>query len=167
MRGDSEINIYLNTNYPMTETNNTPRKELGKFIHKRIITRLWLYFGISAVLLGVVIYNILKNHIGLGLPLVGLVAGVTMGIVFSRINKLSWDQGAAQVISRMDTFGIVLLVVYIVFEVFREHLVGYFVHGPSLFAVSFAVLAGVMYGRVLGMRGRIRQIFRDQNINSF
>jgi hypothetical protein len=80
------------------------------------------------------------------------------------MQKLSWDHITGKIISRMDTLGIFLLIIYIPFEIFREKIVGLFVHGPIVFVVSFALLSGIMYGRVLGIRGKIRSLFKEQNL---
>jgi hypothetical protein len=79
---------------------------------------------------------------------------------------ISWDKNAKKVVSRLDIFGGVVLAAYILFEIEREHFVSLFIHGPTVAAVSFTVLAGVMIGRVLGTRGRIRTILKDQRVFS-
>jgi Kef-type K+ transport system membrane component KefB len=79
--------------------------------------------------------------------------------------KISWDSTAEQVISKFDFFGIVILFLYIGFEIFRERIVEQFVHGPSVVAVSFAVLAGIMYGRVMGISGKINKIFKEEGVS--
>lgn len=80
------------------------------------------------------------------------------------MQKLSWDHESGKIISRMDTLGVALLLIYIPFEIFREKIIGLFIHGPAVFTVSFALLSGLMYGRVLGIRGKIRSLFKEQNL---
>jgi hypothetical protein len=141
---------------------NLTRNQKRGFVDKKLRNRLGLYLFISVVIFGVVVYQITQNNIGISLPLLGLIVGVFIGILFSRTYKIYWDHDGQQVVSRMDSYGIALLVLYILFEIFRERIVGIFVPGPALFGVSFAVLAGVMYGRVLGMRGKIGRIIKEQ-----
>ncbi len=140
------------------------KRELRDKISKRLRTRLIIYFVISVLILGIAIFHIVKDQASLGLTSIGFFIGIIVGIIVSRMYKVVWDEHAAEVISTFDSIGIVFLVFYVAFEIFRERIVGLFIHGPSVVAVSFAILAGVMYGRVLGTRGKIRDIFKEQDL---
>ncbi|MEJ0001868.1 MAG: hypothetical protein WDN09_01635 [bacterium] len=141
-----------------------PFNDLKDKVHKRLRMRVIIYFVISIVVLGVSIFHILKDGANAFLALVGLLVGIVIGTVVARMYKISWDKNAAQVISKFDAVGVIILVLYVVFEVFRSKIVGYFVHGPSVLAVSFAILAGIMYGRVFGIRGKVRQVFEEEGV---
>jgi hypothetical protein len=78
--------------------------------------------------------------------------------------KISWDQGAQKVIARLDDLGLVILILYIIFESAHKIIVGMFVHGPELVGISLAVFDGILIGRVIGVRGKIQEIFEKQNI---
>jgi hypothetical protein len=133
-------------------------------VHKRIRIRLIIYFVVSILVLAISIFHIVKDNANWLAALVGLVIGFFLGLIVSRAFKLSWNEKAAQITSSFDAIGITLLVLYILFEIFRNKIVANFVSGPSVIAVSFAVLSGVMYGRVIGTRGKIRRIFREEGI---
>lgn len=139
-------------------------KDFSHHIDKRLQMRLRIYFIIAAVLLCIVIYNIGKGDINFFAAVGALVTGAFIGIITSRMFHLSWDKDARKVVSRLDMFGGVVLVLYILFEVFRDRIVGLLIHGPEVAAASFTVLAGVMIGRVLGTRGRIRTILKEQSV---
>ncbi len=94
------------------------------------------------------------------MPLVGLFVGT----IASRILTITWDKGAKKVISRMDIVGATMLIVYTVFELYRSEIVAYFVSEHDIVSVSFALLAGIMYGRLLGIKGKIGEIFEKQKI---
>lgn len=138
---------------------------LRPHLNKRIWTRLLLYFAISVILFIVTIFSAVRHDIFFGYVLAGLVIGSLLGIFLSRINKLSWDNNAEHIISQLDLYGGILLVVYILFEVFREKIVEQFVPEPVVSTVGFALLAGIIYGRFLGMRGKIFKILREQGIS--
>ncbi len=139
-------------------------KELGDKVHTRLKRRIVLFLGISVIMTGISIFHIIRDGASILHTIVGIVIGLIIGLSVSRIFVISWDGKAGQVISKFDTVGIILLVMYIVFEIFRTKIVGYFVNRHSVFAVSFAILAGIMYGRFLGIRGKIRQIFEEEGI---
>lgn len=142
----------------------SPLTEFKANIHKRIRIRLVLYFIVSVLMLAVSVFHIVKDGANVLLSLVGLVLGILIGVLASRMFKISWDTTSSQVIAVFDALGIAILVGYVIFEIFREKIVSQFVHGPSVIAVSFMVLAGLMYGRVLGTHGKIRTIFKEQGI---
>lgn len=66
-----------------------------------------------------------------------------------------------KLIGEMDVLGAVLLLAYVLIDVYHEQLVSQFVRGPLLASSSLAFLAGIMYGRVLGMSRKIEYLFRN------
>lgn len=138
--------------------------DLKEKVHKRLRIRIIIYFVISLILIGVSIFHMAKDNASVLLSTVGFLAGNLIGLIVSRMFKISWDHSAEQVISTFDVIGIIVLLGYVAFEIFRTRIVEYFVHGPSVIAVSFAVFAGLMYGRVLGIRGKIISVFREQGL---
>ena len=94
--------------------------------------------------------------------LLGVVAGTGVGIIFSRMYRTSWDKNAKKVISQLDTFGFGILLLYIVFEVLRDDIVKFFTDDRQVATTGFAVLAGVILGQVIGLRGRIIEILQEQ-----
>lgn len=140
------------------------QSEFKDKIHKRLRIRLMIYFVLAVVILGISIFHIIRDQASFIFCIIGFMAGLGIGILATRMFKISWDTNATQVISRFDAIGIVILILYILFEINREKIVEHFISGPSVIAVSFAVLSGLMCGRVLGIRGKISSIFREQGI---
>lgn len=135
-----------------------------KHIDKALQRRLYLYFGIAVILIAILIGNVARGALRLDLGILGLLAGIGIGIIASRMFHTSWNTDTEKVVSRLDAFGICVLVFYILFEVFRERIVGFFTHNIQVGTVGFAVLAGVMFGRVLGTRGKIMVVLKEQKI---
>lgn len=133
-------------------------------IDKRLRFRLRLYFAISLILLGIFIYNLFRGSLRVDYGIIALFAGIGIGIIASRMFHTSWNKDAKKVVSRLDMFGIGILILYIVFEILRERIVGYFTHNTQVGPVGFAVLAGIMFGRVIGTRGKIIEILKEQEI---
>lgn len=90
--------------------------------------------------------------------------GVMFGVISSRMFRTSWDDQANQVISRMDKFGIAILIAYIVVEFNRTAIVRYVTHNVQVAPISFSILAGIMIGRFIGTRGRIINVLKEQKI---
>jgi hypothetical protein len=136
----------------------------AKHIDKKLQRRLRVYFILSAILLVVLAVNMVRHQLGLVYGLSGLLSGLVLGIISSRMFRLSWDKDAARVVSRFDAFGIGVLVVYVLIEVFRNSIISYFTHGDQVTTTGLAVLAGIMIGRGLGTRGRIMQLLKEQGV---
>lgn len=132
----------------------TERKALTKdarqHVDPKLRRSLRLFLVISAVLLAVVIYETIRDHTSVGYVALGLIAGISVGILLSRMYEISWDHGGQRATYRIDIIGGIVLVLYVLFSFFRSNLVGFFVQGQSVAAISMAVLAGGMFGRVLG-----------------
>src|SRR5579862_7983779 len=86
-------------------------------LDKRLRFRLRLYFLITLILFGILIYDIARGALRFDYGFLGLLAGAGVGIISSRMFHTSWDKDAKKVISRLDTFGFGILLLYIVFEI--------------------------------------------------
>jgi hypothetical protein len=136
----------------------------AKHIDTKLRFRLRIYIAISIILVGLLIYNVATGALRIDLGLLGLAGGILIGIVTSRMFHTSWNHDTQKVVSRLDIFGVGILILYIFFELFRDPIVGYFTHDTQVGTVGFAVLAGSMFGRVLGTRGQIMKILREQEV---
>lgn len=136
----------------------------GDKIHLRMKLRLLLYFVLAIAILSVSLFHIIRDNANVLYSCLGLIAGGLIGVVLSRMYKIFWDEQTTQVISKYDAFGISIFIVYIMFELSREEIVARFVNGPSVVAVSFAVWGGVMIGRILGIRRKIKGIFKQEGV---
>jgi hypothetical protein len=140
------------------------RRKHTKHIDKKLRNRLRLYAVISVILSGIVIYDIFVGIVSFFFALIGITVGAALGIVSSRMYHLSWDHDAKKVISRMDIFGIIILVLYIISALLRRIVIEQFVHGPAVWGVTFALATGIMIGRVVGMRGKIIRVLQEQDV---
>lgn len=141
------------------------RHEAGKrYVHPKLRRSLRIYFIVSLIVLILVIYDMFRDHANPLLVLLGLIVGIIVGKMFTRIYKITWDDKGGNVIQNMDIYGIVLIIFYIAFDLSREHLVEIFIHGGSVASVSLALLAGAFYGRVLGSIKVIRRVIKDEKV---
>ena len=133
-------------------------------LHNRLRWQVVLYCLLGLVFLAISTYYTIQESFRLAFPLGGFLFGTIAGVIFSRIYRISWDHGAEQVIGRFDGLGFSLFIVYIIFEIFRNKIIALFVHGPAIIITSFALLSGIMAGRVIGIRGKVQDVLREQNI---
>ncbi len=135
-----------------------------KHVHGRVLVQLVIFFLVSAGLLVAVSYDAITGEIGLGLVALGLVIGLAVGFVVGKIFKLRWHQDTAKVVMSIDKMGFVLIAVYIAFRVFGEQLLGEYVHGAALSALTFAFLLGILVGRFVGVWNGVSRILTEQGI---
>ncbi len=139
-------------------------KKMRPHLHRYLRLRLGIYLVIAIVVGVFVIFNSVRNSIPGVFAIVGVLFGIVIGALFSRIHKISWDEKASKVIARMDVFGIVIMILYTLFEIFREKIVGKFVGQADVTVTSFSVLTGIMYGRVIGIRGNIKNVLNKKDL---
>lgn len=81
-----------------------------------------------------------------------------IGILVSRMYRLSYDEEARQVAGRIDWVGGVILLLYIVFAIFRNRLFTPFVEASQLAGFFISLSAGTMFGRLVGTGRGIRRV---------
>ena len=137
------------------------REQLDKHIPSRLRTRVRLYLGISFLIVLAIIYRVVAHGGGLLYPLIALAIGIIVGVLVSRMYLLSWDTQAEQVVSRIDIYGTILLVVYILFEITGEHFIRQWFEGPEVLTIILALAGGAVLGRGLGIGRRMVQVLRE------
>lgn len=140
------------------------RTHARKHINPKLRRNLRLFLLISVVLVIVVIVESIRFHAVIWQVVLGLLVGIILGSLFARMYKISWDKDAQHVTSRIDLYGVGVLLLYVVFELFRDTIVHVFTHSESVPAISLALLAGTMYGRVIGSGRVIMKILKEQEI---
>jgi hypothetical protein len=123
-----------------------------------------MLLGISGILLAIVVFNIVfrgANPLFAGiLALVGILLGM---FVFSRMNKIVWDEEAELVqTQKMDIVGYGILALYIAFELgLRTFLHDYFPITAT--ALLLAGVFGVLFGRVIGSVVEIHRVYTSSH----
>ena len=115
-------------------------------------------------MLGVIIYDLFQNTISFPLAVIAIGIGVLIGLVAGRMFKIHWHEEKNKVVSRLDELGIVILILYIGFAIFRGRIFGSWIHGSVLTAFTFAFFSGTMFGRFMTMGFKIRSILYGRGI---
>jgi hypothetical protein len=138
-------------------------KKHVRHIDKKLRSRLRLYVLLSLAMISIVVFNWLQHKLSLELSVLCMGGGLIIGIISSRMFHISWSHDAKQVVSQFDLIGGIVLGGYILFELSREWVFAHYLT-PIAFAATFAFVAGTMIGRVLGTRGKIIQILKEQGV---
>ena len=137
-----------------------------KHIDRKLIFRIRIFYVIGIILTGLMLYDVLEGIIGIELSLSGFILGLFLGFIATRMFIIHWHEERAKVVSRFDTIGIIIMLFYVAFSISRSWLFGHWIHGSVLTAFTYSILAGIMIGRIVGMRLKIKNILSEQFISS-
>ena len=137
------------------------REHLDKYVHSRLRTRVRLYLAISAAIVLAIVYRVVVHGGGILYPLIALVIGIVVGVFLSRMFNVSWDKDAEKVVSRIDIYGAVFLIVYVIFELSGEHFIEQWFSGPEVLTVILSLAGGAVLGRGVGMAGKMLRVLRS------
>jgi hypothetical protein len=140
-------------------------KDFTKQVHPTLRRRIRLFLLLSAIMLALVISDIFNGTLSIQISLLAIVIGGIVGFITSRIFNLSWDKNGLHVVGTIDAIGWVVLIAYILFESVRATLFQTIIHtASSPTAITFAFIAAAFFTRVLGLRGRIIKILKDEKV---
>ncbi len=138
------------------------RKEVGRFVHRKLLFRLRRLALLFILIVAIVVDEVLLNYISWYMAAGGFLLGLILGVVVGRhMHQISWDAETSKAITRMDSFGIILLLAYLIFSILRRWIFSHWLQGYTLTAFSLSIGAGGMLGRLFVTRKKIRQILKD------
>ena len=136
-----------------------------KHIDRKLIFRIRIFYLIGIILTGLMLYEVLEGIIGIELSLGGFLLGLFLGFLATRMFIIHWHDEGAKVVSRFDTIGIIIMLLYVAFSASRTWLFGHWIHGSVLTAFTYSILAGIMIGRIVGMCLKIKNILSEKSIS--
>lgn len=129
-----------------------------QYVDRSIRTQLLILTVIDLVMLGILAVDIAGGTLGLAAGVAGLLGGVALGVVASRIRRIEWDETASHVVAKLDAIGAIILVGYLGAMLARDWVLGHWAEGPALAALGLSVTAGTLAGRVLGTRRGVHKV---------
>jgi hypothetical protein len=144
---------------------NKSPKHYRHYIDKKLLFRLRLYLAIFFALLLFISIDSWRNTVAWYIGVGGGVVGIVVGILISRMSKLSFDKNEQKVISQFDRLGVIILIAYLGFVMVRNTIFGNFIHGASLSVFTLSITAGSMLGRVIITRYGIIDLLEAANIH--
>ncbi len=113
----------------------------------------------------VVASDIARGTLSLNWAFISFITGTAIGLISSRIFRLSWDKSKQSVMSRIDTTGWIVLVSYIAFEIARAYVVQERISGSGMgIAITFAFVASAFLSRVYSLRIRIIKVLKQNQV---
>jgi hypothetical protein len=137
---------------------------IHRHIHRRVLFQIIILVVIAIALFVAVGYDAARGDIGILPVIVAAAIGTGVGFVAGRMYRLVWHEDTSKVVMRMDKTGFVLIGLYILFRVLSDQLLSEYFNGAALSAVLFAVLDGILVGRLFSLWRNISRIFKEQGI---
>ncbi|MDB5202720.1 MAG: hypothetical protein JWQ27_2129 [Ferruginibacter sp.] len=135
-----------------------------KFVEKKLLTRVRLFAIISLLMIAIGIYNVTVGYVSPLLAIAAFGAGIMLGLLVGRASNVVWHEETGKAISKMDRFGVIVLVCYIVFAIFRKWIFQHWLTGHQLSAFIICFSAGIMLGRFLTLRSRILKLLNEKGL---
>jgi hypothetical protein len=140
------------------------RMEKLSNIDKKLLYRLRIFLAIFIIMVCVIAYDVYVGTITVFIALDGLFIGILLGFVVGRVFHISWDYDRSKVIGRLDKIGIIILICYLIFSLFKFWILEQWLHGPLLTAFSLSIIAGIMLGRWISIGLNIRQVLYNRGM---
>lgn len=133
-------------------------------IHEKLIRRLKIFIIMFVGMLGFIVYDVIRHGFDPLIIICGFILGIIIGALAGRMFNIQWHKETEKVVANLDTGGIIILVIYIAFSIFRQNILGVWIHGPVLATFSFSLATGAILGRILSINVRIRNVLNSQGI---
>ncbi|WP_281774110.1 hypothetical protein [Methanobacterium formicicum] len=143
---------------------NREKSPVVPYLDKRLIFRLRIYTLVMIFMLLVISGEVFSGTFSVAWALGGILIGLGVGTLATRMYRLSWDEDTSHVISRIDWIGGIILICYLTFVFTRTYYLSYWVQGAPLMGIIFSITAGTMLGRVLGTRRGINKVLKTWHI---
>lgn len=134
-------------------------------IDRKLYRRLRRFCIICLAMIGVIMVDVLRNIIGIQLAIGGILIGIAIGVVVSRMYHLSWDEQNTKVVAQIDWIGTVILVLYMIFILCRDWFFGHWVQTATIAAFGISISAGSMLGRIFSTRRNIYKTLQALGIS--
>lgn len=131
-------------------------------VSRRLQYRIVVFLVIGIFLLGLFLYDLLLGEVSWPIGIGALIVGCIIGYMYGRLTRIIWHESREQIVMQVDIVYFILIGGYIALSIARETLLKDFLSGAALLAVSYAVAAGILLGRFLGVHGKIMHTLRTK-----
>jgi uncharacterized membrane protein len=148
----------------MTKKRREHAQHIRQNAHKRLRLNLQIMFVVYVVLLFLTIFTAVRSHTAFWQVVLGFGIGAIAGVISSRMYKISWSRDESKVIGKIDIYGAIVLILFIIFELNRSSIAATFAPQEAIGAVGLALAAGALYGRLLGTGKKILAVLRQEKL---
>jgi hypothetical protein len=132
-----------------------------ELVDKKIRNKVRFFVLMFILSLTLAINAVFTEIVPVKYPILAFLIGFGIGMILSRIQKVTWDKDGKRIIKEFDLISGILLFFLILLFIFKEKLVQEFVQFPKINSVIFALNAGIMLGRTISIRHKIIKILKN------
>lgn len=141
-------------------------KSFRHHVHPALQRNIRIFIVMSACMMLIACVDLVDGDLDPVMAIAGVAVGTLIGFASSRIFHLSWNHDGRQVVSRIDTIGGAILALYVLFEITRASIfqIVFDTGAGASVSVTFIFVGAAMIARVLGMRGKIINILKKEEV---
>jgi peptidoglycan/LPS O-acetylase OafA/YrhL len=131
------------------------------YISSRLRSRLVLFLVIAFALIIFGIYEVATGVTTWQIGLISFIIGGVLGYIYGRLVRVHWNADEEKIVTRLDTIGFIIIIIYVIFSYFRDTLLAHFFTGAALTAIGLIVAGGILIGRFFGMHVSLMRTLRE------
>lgn len=142
----------------------TRAKHIKTNASKKLRNNLRILTIVYVILFIVTLYNVIVSQAIFWQVLTAIVIGLVAGVISSRMYKISWSKDEAKVIGKIDIYGAVVLVLFIIFELNRTRIAEIFASGDAIGSIGLVLITSALFGRILGTSKQIIRVLEEEKV---
>ncbi|MEO5950595.1 MAG: hypothetical protein ABIQ04_04060 [Candidatus Saccharimonadales bacterium] len=143
---------------------HTSAKHIRTNASKKLRNNLRILSIVYLILFIITMYNLVIAQTTFWQVILAILIGLTAGIISARMYKISWSEDESKVIGRIDIYGGIVLVLFVVFELNRTRIAEIFSSGDSIGSIGLVLITSALFGRILGTSKKILHVLESEKI---
>jgi len=143
---------------------HTASKYIKANTSKKLRNNLRILTVVYIILFVITIYSVIISQAIFWQVMIAIIIGITAGIISARMYKITWNHHEVEVIGKIDIYGVVVLVLFIAFELNRTRIAELFASGESIGAIGLVMVTSALFGRIFGTSKQILRVLEKEKI---
>lgn len=139
------------------------REIVKEHIDTSLRKRLKIFYGISLIILCIALYKFFNGDISFSHIIIWYFIGLIVGFLAGRMYKIFWHEQEEKVVSQLDAIGIIILILFITIEIWKNWIFGHWIEASELNTFGLIFISGALMWRLLAMILVIKKILRRNN----
>ncbi|SKB30516.1 hypothetical protein [Daejeonella lutea] len=139
------------------------RRYSKEFVHRKLVFKLRIFLALFFIMLIISIYDVSFSYIAPGKALFAFLIGMVLGYIVGSAANVVWHEEANKVMMKMDIISGVILVLYLIFAIFKRTIFHYWFSGNELSGFVISLSAGIMLGRFVSVRKQIISVLKRED----
>ncbi len=139
------------------------RRYSKEFVHRKLVFKLRIFLVLFTIMLIISIYDISFSYITPAKALLAFFCGILLGYAVGSASNVIWHDEANKVMMKMDIISGVILILYILFAIFKRTIFQHWFSGNELSGFVISLSTGVMLGRFISVRKQVISVLKRKD----